>query len=234
MVFGHGYFFWQNSLRAAGFESPWAKALAVTHCSLTNDFDGVVRKLLSAYVKESRMHAPGVVLINPKFPHNVGATIRACSCFGLESLVWTGSRIQFSQYERLPREERMKGYKSVQFVNHERPFDLFSRGTPVCVEVYEHSEPLTTFEHPEDAIYVFGPEDGIVPQVIRRICHRFVHIPAHFCLNLSAAVNVVLAHRLMSRQLSGLEPLLPLQEMLHEVRGEVLTPVMDAVGWDGK
>jgi hypothetical protein len=28
------------------------------------------------------LRAPGVVLINPKFPHNVGATIRACSCFG--------------------------------------------------------------------------------------------------------------------------------------------------------
>jgi hypothetical protein len=47
-------------------------------------------------------------------------------------------------------------------------------------------------------------------------------------------VNVVLAHRLMSRQLAGREALLPLREMLHEVRGEVLTPVMDAVGWDGK
>ena len=87
---------------------------------------------------------------------------------------------------------------------------------------------------PENAVYVFGPEDGKVPQVIRGLCHRFVHIPAHFCLNLSAAVNVVLSHRLMSRQLSGVEPLLPLREMLHEVRGEVLTPSTDAVGWDGK
>jgi len=180
------------------------------------------------------MRAPGVVLIDPKFSHNVGATIRACSCFGIESLVWTGGRIELSKYQRLPREERMKGYKSVQFENHHRPFDLFDAFTPVCVEVYEQSEPLTTFEHPEDALYVFGPEDGKVPQVIRRLCHRFVHIPAHFCLNLSAAVNVLLAHRLMSRQLAGKEPLLPLREMLHEVRGEVLTPVMDAVGWDGK
>ena len=81
---------------------------------------------------------------------------------------------------------------------------------------------------------MFGPEDGKVPKVIRRLCHRFVHIPAHFCLNLNAAVNVVLAHRLKSRQLAGREPLLPLREMLHEVRGEALTPVMDAVGWDGK
>lgn len=66
------------------------------------------------------------------------------------------------------------------------------------------------------------------------LCLRFVHIPAYFCLNLSAAVNVLLVHRLMSRRLAGMEPLLPLHAMLREVRGEVPTPVMDAVGWDGK
>ena len=180
------------------------------------------------------LNAPGVVLIDPKYPHNVGATIRACSCFGVDSLVWTGSRIQFSMYERLPREERMKGYRRVQFINHQRPLALFRDCTPVCVEVFENSEPLTTFEHPENAVYVFGPEDGNIPQVIRRLCHRFVHIPAHFCLNLSAAVNVVLAHRIMSRQIAGTEPLLPLREMLHELRGAMPTPAMDAVGWDGR
>jgi tRNA(Leu) C34 or U34 (ribose-2'-O)-methylase TrmL len=180
------------------------------------------------------LSSPGVILIDPKFPHNVGATIRACSCFGAESLVWTGSRIDMAKYERLPREERMKGYKHVRFLNHQRPFGLFGDFTPVCVEVYEQSEPLTTFNHPQNAVYVFGPEDGNVPQVARRLCHRFMHIPAHFCLNLSAAVNVVLAHRLMSRQLLGQERLLPLQEMLHEVRGKIPTPTMDAVGWEGK
>jgi len=178
--------------------------------------------------------APGVVLINPKFPHNVGATIRACSCFGVESLVWTGLRVDASKYRRLPREERMKGCKSVLFSNKQRPFDLSNDFTPVCVEVFEQSEPLTTFTHPENAVYVFGPEDGGVPQVIRCLCHRFVHIPAHFCLNLSAAVNVVLGHRLMSRQLLGKQAMLPLREMLHEVRRGMLTPAMDAVGWDGK
>lgn len=182
------------------------------------------------------METPAVVLIDPKYPHNVGGIIRACSCFDIKSLVWTGERVNPAKYERLPREERMKGYKRVEFRNHQRPFELFAKeATPVCVEVFESSEPLTTFEHPENAIYVFGPEDGRVPQVIRRHCHRFVHIPAHFCLNLSAAVNVVLAHRLMSRQLAGKEPILPLREMLYEVRGrEAMTPTMDKVGWDGK
>jgi len=181
------------------------------------------------------METPAVVLLDPKYPHNVGAAIRACSCFDVNSLIWTGERVNPAKYERLPREERMKGYKRVDFRNHQRPFGLLPKdSTPVCVEVFDSSEPLTTFEHPENAVYVFGPEDGRVPQVIRRLCHRFVHIPSHFCLNLSAAVNVVLAHRVMSRQLAGKQPILPLREMLYEVRGREPTPTMDKVGWDGK
>ena len=210
---------------------------AVTTCSLTIHCAAPAsrRRVREAGREDEMLCSPGVLLIDPRFPHNVGATIRACSCFGVESLVWTGSRIDVSKYERLPREERMKGYKHVRFMNHQRPFDVFADCTPVCVEVFENSEPLTTFEHPEDAVYVFGPEDGNVPQVIRRLCHRFLHIPAHFCLNLSAAVNVVLAHRLMSRQLAGREPMLPLRQMLHETRRQgIPTPTMDAVGWEGK
>lgn len=181
------------------------------------------------------METPAIVLIDPKYPHNVGAAIRACSCFEVKSLVWTGQRVDPAKYVRLPREERMKGYKRVEFRNHERPLELFADNpVPVCVEVFDTSEPLTTFEHPENALYVFGPEDGYVPQVMRRLCHRFVHIPAHFCLNLSASVNVVLAHRLMSRQLAGKQPIVPLREMLQEVRGREPTPTMDDVGWDGR
>jgi tRNA(Leu) C34 or U34 (ribose-2'-O)-methylase TrmL len=181
------------------------------------------------------METPGIILIDPKYPHNVGAAIRACSCFDVNSFVWTGERVNPAKYERLPREERMKGYKRVDFRYDQRPFELFPKDSvPVCVEVFENSEPLTTFVHPENAIYVFGPEDGRIPQVVRWLCHRFVHIPAHFCLNLSAAVNVVFAHRLMSRQLAGMQPILPLREMLHEVRGaEVSSPGMYQVGWDG-
>jgi tRNA(Leu) C34 or U34 (ribose-2'-O)-methylase TrmL len=185
------------------------------------------------------MKLPAVVLDNPKYPHNVGAAIRACSCFGVESLFWTGTRISIrdeqGHLKRLPREERMKGYAAVDWRNSAKPLSLLpSAATPVCVEVREHSECLTTFEHPENAVYVFGPEDGSVGQMWRCLCHRFVHIPAHHCLNLGAAVNVILADRRMKRQLAGLEPILPIGEMLHEQRGYLDTPAMDSLAWDGK
>ncbi len=86
--------------------------------------------------------------------------------------------------------------------------DVFAElgGMPVCVEVREHAEPLPDFEHPEDAVYVFGPEDGHVPKAVRHLCHRFVVVPVAHCLNLAAAVNVVLYDRRVKRQRLGLEP----------------------------
>src|SRR5262249_13266497 len=36
---------------------------------------------------------PAVALIDPKYPHNVGAALRACSCWGLAQLWWTGDRV---------------------------------------------------------------------------------------------------------------------------------------------
>ena len=178
------------------------------------------------------MNTPAVVLINPKSPHNVGKALRAASIFGAKSLVWTGTRVDLSQYERLPREERMQGYASVDFRVDDRPFGLFKTATPVCVELLETAECLTTFTHPPNPVYVFGPEDGSVPPVIRCHCHKFVYTPAYHCLNLSAAVDVVLYDRMAKRQLAGEELMLPRSEMLHEDRG--VSEVLSKAGWEGE
>ncbi len=168
---------------------------------------------------------PAVALFDPKYPHNVGAALRACSCWGIGQLWWTGRRVSLDVPcgERLPREERMKGYRSVQMVRDDRVFDRFEPGavTPVAVELRANAESLVAFEHPEDALYVFGPEDGSLPKPIRLLCHRFVVIPTHHCLNLAAAVNVVLYDRRLKRHLAGLEPLVPMRELLREHRGRV-------------
>jgi tRNA(Leu) C34 or U34 (ribose-2'-O)-methylase TrmL len=166
---------------------------------------------------------PAVALIDPKYPHNVGAALRACSCWGVGQLWWTGKRVapNVPRGERLPREERMKGFRDVETVRDDRVFDRFESGavTPVAVELRPQSESLVSFEHPEDALYVFGPEDGSLPKTVRLLCHRFVVIPTHHCLNLAAAVNVVLYDRRFKRQQSGLEAMSPVREMLREHRG---------------
>lgn len=115
----------------------------------------------------------------------------------------------------------MKGYKDVEIVNCDRFFDQYDGVdvTPVAIELTRDSELLTDFVHPENALYVFGPEDGSISSVVLRHCHRFVAIPANHCLNLAAAVNVILYDRRLKRQMAGVEERLPVSEMLTEHRG---------------
>lgn len=173
-----------------------------------------------------QMEAPSILLIDPRYPHNVGGALRACACWGLSQLWWTGDRVSldFSKGERLPREERMKGYKHVKMHHDKKALDKIPKGaTPVCVELLPTSQPLETFEHPENPIYIFGPEDGNVPIEARRHCHHFIFIPTHFCLNLAAAVNVVLYDRLLKRIWNGQEESLPITERLKEHRGPIIS-----------
>src|SRR5262245_32145350 len=145
--------------------------------------------------------AAAVALLDPKYPHNVGQVLRACAAYGVRRLMFTGERMKRSLavLRRLPREERLRGYQSVSLDHCERPFDEFPDFTPVAVEVRKNSEPLPTFEHPERALYVFGPEDGGIGSAALAQCHRFVAIPSAHCLNLSMAVGIVLYDRQAKR-----------------------------------
>ena len=123
---------------------------------------------------------PAIALVNPRYPHNVGMVVRLASCYGLRQVWFTGNRVSLNpaRGERLPREERMKGYREVQMIHFEYFFDQFpADSVPVAVEVRANSEPLHSFEHPDNALYVFGPEDSSIPKVLLGHCHRFLVIP---------------------------------------------------------
>lgn len=181
------------------------------------------KSIRNARGKPSEGKVPAVILCRPKFPHNVGAALRACSCFGAKQIWWTGNRVSLDTTERLPREERMKGYKVVDQIQDERAFDVFrdhkTKPTIVAVEVLGSTESLISFEHPENAVYVFGPEDGSLDRTEKQYCHRFVAIPTHFCLNLASAVNVILYDRRAKRVRDGLDEDVPIADMLLEHRG---------------
>lgn len=164
------------------------------------------------FIKAGVGKPPAVALVNPKYGHNVAGVLRNCSLFGVSQLWVTGHRVtdEWTARGRLPREERMRAYDGVEVCLGDYFFDAFEHVTPVAVEVRANSEPLTTFVHPKDALYVFGPEDGSLGRAVLGQCHRFVVIPTMpvpgretGCLNLAAAVAVVLAHRTMQRQAFG-------------------------------
>jgi tRNA(Leu) C34 or U34 (ribose-2'-O)-methylase TrmL len=161
--------------------------------------------------------APAIVLSDPRYPHNMGAAIRAASCFGVKQVWVTGQRVAKKVWDgkRIPREERMKGFSDVDIVLEDKPFNYFPKGaTPVAVELLPGSENLATFVHPENPIYVFGPEDGGVPSVARALCHRRIFIPTFHCTNLGAAVYLILYDRALKRMQAGLDPVLTIKEQL--------------------
>jgi tRNA(Leu) C34 or U34 (ribose-2'-O)-methylase TrmL len=164
--------------------------------------------------------APAIILSNPKYAHNVAHTIRAASCFGISQVWYTGSRVamDLEEKKRLPREERMKGYKDVELINYDYPFEQFPEAIPVAIELRPHAENLLEFEHPENAVYVFGPEDGDLGYVEKSHSHRFVYIPTYFCTNLSAAVYIVLYDRKMKRYLNGQEDPMHISQVIKEER----------------
>lgn len=174
-----------------------------------------------------------LILINPKFPHNVGGAVRAAACYDALSVTWTGKRVTLdATNKRLPREERLRAYRHIDMVINDRPFDALPPDVvPVAIEVRETSEQLPAFEHPEHAAYVFGPEDGSIPSVLLRHCHRFVIVPSLHCMNLAATVNVVLYDRLMKRQLAGLDPIVPTARVLDEQRGWEINPMDIDAQW---
>ena len=57
---------------------------------------------------------------------------------------------------------------------------------PVAIEITD----------PRRAYYIFGPENGSLSKEIMNKCKYTVKIPTNGCLNLGAAVNVVLYDRL--------------------------------------
>ena len=84
-------------------------------------------------------------------------------------------------------------------------FDMFPKTPISAVEVDPKATPLPYFEHPENAVYVFGPEDGSLEAVQKRHCHQFVIIPTRHCTNLSAAIYIILYDRYMKQVQKGLE-----------------------------
>jgi tRNA(Leu) C34 or U34 (ribose-2'-O)-methylase TrmL len=149
-----------------------------------------------------------VLLTNPKYPHNVGAALRACAAYETNQMTWTGDRVphpdKWPKKARLPREERIKAYQAVRVEQYSDTVHALRHlqedgYTPVCVEVQAAIE-LPYFIHPRRAVYVFGPEDGDVAKGIRHACHQFVTIPVVGCLNLAMTVNTVLYDRMVKER----------------------------------
>lgn len=134
-----------------------------------------------------------IALTNPKSPTNVGAVLRAAGCFGADEIVYSGNRYDIAKKYAT---DTQKAINSISLTK----VDDFIENKPedvklVCVDLVEGAVPLPSFEHPEKAMYLFGPEDGSLKQEIIDQADHVVYMPTNGSLNLAASVNVVLYDR---------------------------------------
>lgn len=139
-------------------------------------------------------HKASIGLVNPKSPTNVGGVLRAAGCYDAKEVFFTGQRYLNAKkfhtdtknvVERIP----LTATDDLEKVKPEG-------ATVVVIELIEGATPLPEFIHPENAFYVFGPEDGSISKDILKWCDEVVYIPTIGCMNLAATCNVVLYDRL--------------------------------------
>lgn len=133
-------------------------------------------------------------LVNPKSPANVGAVMRAAGCYQATAIRYTGERFdRAARYRTDTKNVQSKiPLTSVDCLYEALPADV----KVVCVEFAEGATSLPDFVHPERALYVFGPEDGSIPQHMVDRADHVVYVPTVGCMNLAASVNVLLYDRL--------------------------------------
>ena len=133
----------------------------------------------------------GIALYNPKTPMNIGTVFRNCMCLNSDFVCIIGSRYKKFKNQASDTTNTWKHKPVYEYGG----LDDFYKHIPhdcqlVAVEVDGQS--IKDFNHPERAIYLFGPEDGSLPKID---CKR-IKIETSFCLNLAVATGIVLFDRL--------------------------------------
>lgn len=133
-------------------------------------------------------------LNNTKFPVNVGGVMRAAGCYGADLVVVGGPRPK--RMLKNPTDTQ-KAWRHIPTILVDDVFDAAPyKAIPVAVDLIDGATPLMDFKHPMSAFYIFGAEDQTLGKAITSRCAHVVYVPTVHCMNLSAAVNVLLYDRM--------------------------------------
>ena len=138
-------------------------------------------------------------LDNPKHEINVGSALRAAGCYGARMVMIRGTRVKV----RGPT-DATKNYRHIPVLRVEDLRDVIPFGcVPVAVDLLEDAVSLHDYVHPERAFYIFGAEDATLGARVTSWCRDIIYVPTNGCMNLAAAVTVVLYDRQLKRRRNG-------------------------------
>lgn len=133
-------------------------------------------------------------LYQPKTNHNVGSVLRAATCYDVSMVAIEGRRYKKASTDTTTM-HRHKPLIQTDDILSVIPYDC----VPIAVEFIPTARSLINYIHPTSAFYIFGPEDGNIPNNIIEKCRDVIYIPTTYCMNLAATVNVVLYDRLQGQ-----------------------------------
>jgi tRNA(Leu) C34 or U34 (ribose-2'-O)-methylase TrmL len=125
----------------------------------------------------------------------MGSILRAAGCYQAQSIRYTGTRYARAKAFSTDTKNAHLNIAVAQVTSVIHSVND-KHLTKVAIELVKGATPLPLFKHPEEALYIFGPEDGSIEQDVIDQCDYVVYIPTIGCMNLAATVNVLLYDRL--------------------------------------
>lgn len=109
-----------------------------------------------------------------KTPANIGTLWRSAYQLGAAGIFTVGKRYpdQASDTVKAWKHVPMREYDDFEQMRNSLPFSC-----PV-VAVEMGGRDLSTFEHPERAVYLLGAEDHGIPEAILKRCHMTISLPS--------------------------------------------------------
>lgn len=139
----------------------------------------------------------GILLDHPKNSFNIGAVIRSVGAFSGNFIAASEKRFQDKGcWATLDTEAAHLRLPVFLGVNDLMPF-IPEKHVPVAIELSNDATSLYDFEHPAQAVYMFGPEDGSLDKRYVDACKHKIYVPTHHSLNLAQTVNIVCYDRAM-------------------------------------
>ena len=151
------------------------------------------------YVKSTSV---SIGLSNPKSPENVESVLRLAGNFSADSVYFSGDRYpRAAKLKPCTVDMSRKVSVDIPLIQVDDLIDDAIVDMPVdlkivCVEFAENAILLPEYQHPTNALYIFGPEDSTISQQLIDRADDVVYIPTVSSMNLSATVSVVLYDRL--------------------------------------
>ena len=140
----------------------------------------------------------GVGVYHPKTAANIGTLWRSASVFGAAFIFTIGKR-----YKKQASDTTSTPTHTPLF--HFNGFEDFKGCAPyscpiIAIEQTQDSVNISSFNHPERAVYLLGAEDHGIPDSVLSQCHKVVEIRTPTCLNVAVAGSIILYDRQTKRE----------------------------------